>query len=151
MFTRKELAAAHDHFMAVSQAAQESGDWEAYCELFTVDAVYVEHFVGTFHGRDEIKGWLIPAMSMWSQMRYPLRWRTFDEEAGLVVFAVGNEMPRINGSGPYSVESWTLLQYAGNNQWWREEDIYNPDAMLKMLSGWCKAAGVPFPTPEIHS
>jgi hypothetical protein len=46
--------------------------------------------------------------------------------------------------------SRTLLQYAGNNQWSREEDIYNPDAMLKMLSRWCDAAGVSFPAPEIH-
>jgi hypothetical protein len=32
----------------------------------------------------------------------------------------------------------------------REEDIYNPDAMLKMLSWWCDVAGVPFPVPEIQ-
>jgi len=51
------LAAAHDHFMAVSNAAQESGQWDDYCDLFTEDALYVEHFLGTSHGREEIKKW----------------------------------------------------------------------------------------------
>jgi ketosteroid isomerase-like protein len=134
MHSRDELATANDHFMGVSHAAQESGQWDDYCNQFTEDAVCVEHFLGTSHGREEIKKWFIPAMSAWPQMTYPLRWRTFDEQGGLVVFAVGNDMPDVDGNGPYSVESRTLLQYAGNNQWCREEDIYNPDAMLKMLS-----------------
>jgi hypothetical protein len=76
--------------------------------------------------------------------------RTFDEEDGLVVFAVGNVMPDVDGTGPCSVPSWTLLEYAGENQWSREEDIYNSNAMLKMLSRWCEAAGVDFPAPDIQ-
>jgi hypothetical protein len=149
-YSREELAAAHDHLIALSVAAQGNGQWDDYCELFTENALYIEHFLGIYHGRDEIKQWLIPAMTAWPQMRFPVQWRTFDEEEGLVVFAVGNDMPDVDGNGPYSVPSWTLLQYAGNNQWSREEDIYNPDAMLKMLSRWCDAAGVSFPAPEIH-
>jgi hypothetical protein len=147
MYSRDELVAAHDHFMGVSQAAQHSRQWDDYCDLFTEDAVYVEHFLGISHGREEIKKWFIPAMSAWPQMRYPLLWRTFDEQRGLVVFGVGNDMPDVDGNGPYSVDSWTLLEYAGNNQWSREEDIYNPDTMLKMLGRWCEAAGVEFPVP----
>ena len=54
-YSREELVAAHDHFIAVSRGAQDSGQWEQYCDLFTEDAVYVEHFLGTYHGRDEIK------------------------------------------------------------------------------------------------
>jgi hypothetical protein len=150
MYSRDELAGAHDHFMAVSHAAQESGHWDDYCDLFTEDALYVEHFLGVSHGREEIKKWFIPAMLAWPQMRYPLRWRTFDEQGGLGAFAVGNDMPDVDGNGPYSVESWTLLEYAGNNQWRREEDIYNPETMLTMLSRWCDAAGVPFPAPEFN-
>jgi hypothetical protein len=136
--------------MDTSRAAQGSGDWDEYCDLFTEEAVYVEHFLGISNGREEIKKWFIPAMLSWPQMRYPLRWRTFDEPHGLVVFGVGNDMPDIDGNGPYSVDSWTLLEYAGNNQWSREEDIYNPDTMLKMLSRWCEAAGVEFPVPEVQ-
>jgi ketosteroid isomerase-like protein len=149
MYSREELVEAHDHFMTLSQAAQASGDWEKYCDLFTEDAVYVEHFLGTSHGREEIKKWFIPAMSAWTQMSYPLRWRTFNEMEGLVVFAVGNNMPDVDGNGPYSVESWSLLEYAGNNQWSREEDIYNPETMLGMLTRWCAAAGVRFPALEL--
>ena len=55
--------------MGASRAAQESGQWDDYCDLFTEDAVYVEHFLGTSHGREEIKKWFIPAMSAWPQMR----------------------------------------------------------------------------------
>ncbi|MDT5259680.1 MAG: hypothetical protein QOD10_4760 [Mycobacterium sp.] len=60
-------------------------------------------------------------------------------------------MPDVDGNGPYSVESWTLLEYAGGNQWSREEDIYNPDTMLKTLGRWCEAAAVPCPTREFHT
>jgi ketosteroid isomerase-like protein len=144
-FTHEQLVEAHDHFMALSQAAQERGNWEEYCDLFTEDALYIEHSLGTFHGREEIKQWLIPAMTAWSHMSFPLQWRTFDEERGLVVFGVGNVLPDVDGNGPYSVDSWTLLEYAGNNQWSREEDIYNPDTLLTMMARWCDAAGVPFP------
>jgi hypothetical protein len=77
--------------------------------------------------------------------------RSFDEDAGLVVFGVGNEMPDVNGTGLYSGDSWTLLKYAGNNQWSREVDIDNPDAMLTMLQGCYDAAGLPFPEPELHT
>jgi len=150
-FSRQELVEAHDQFMAASRTAADTGRWEDYCELFTDDAVYVEHFLGTFHGREEIRNWLIPAMAAWPQMTFPLRWRAFDEPNGVVVFAVGNDMRDVDGNGPYSVESWSLLQYAGNNRWSREEDIYNPDTMLKMLARWCEAAGVPFPAPESHN
>ena len=152
MYSRDELVAAHDHFMGVSRSAQENGDWEDYCDLFTEDAIYVEHFLGISHGREEIKKWFIPAMLAWPQMRYPLLWRTVDEQRGLVVFGVGNDMPDVDGNGPYSVDSWTLLEYAGNNQWSREEDIYNPDTMLKMLGRWCEAAGIEFPvSPELQT
>jgi ketosteroid isomerase-like protein len=151
MFSHQELVEAHDHFMAMSQAAQQSGEWESYLGLFTEDALYIEHSLGTFHGRDEIRKWFIPAMTAWAQMSFPLQWRTFDEENGLVVFGVGNDLPDVDGNGPYSVDSWTLLQYAGNHQWCREEDIYNPDTMLTMLSRWCDAAGIPFPAVEFET
>lgn len=151
MYSRDELTKAHDHFLALSTAAQLDGDWEAYCDLFTEDAVYVEHFLGVSHGREAIKKWFIPAMLAWSQMRYPLKWRTFDEVEGLVVFGVGNDMPDVDGKTGFTVDSWTLLKYAGSGQWSREEDIYNPDAMLKMLSSWCEAAGVPFAAVEFNT
>ena len=96
-YSREELAAAHDHLIALSVAAQGNGQWDDYCELFTEDALYIEHFLGTYRGRDEIKQWLIPAMTAWPQMRFPVQWRTFDEEEGLVVFAVGNDMPDVDG------------------------------------------------------
>src|ERR1700742_1875150 len=92
-YSREELAAAHDHLIALSVAAQVSGQWNDYCELFTEDALDIEHFLGTYHGRDEIKQWIIPAITAWPQMWFPVQWRTFDEEKGLVVFAVGNDMP----------------------------------------------------------
>jgi hypothetical protein len=89
-------------------------------------------------------------VSAWPQKTYPLRWRTFDEQGALVVFAVGNDMPDVDGNGPYSVESWMLLEYTGSNQWSREEDIYDPDTMLTMLGRWCEAAG-PCPAREFHT
>ena len=39
-------------------------------------------------------------MLAWPQMRFPRALRTFDEDKGLVVFAVGNDMPDVDGNGP---------------------------------------------------
>jgi hypothetical protein len=54
-------------------------------------------------------------------------------------------MPDVDGNGPHSVESWSLVEYAGNNQWSREKDIYDPETMLTRR---CHATAVTFVVPE---
>jgi hypothetical protein len=38
-----------------------------------------------------------------------------------------------------SATSWTRIGYAGNSQWSREEDVYNPASFAKLLTDWQNA------------
>ncbi len=44
---------------------RHSGEWRDWADLFTEDAVYLEHTFGTFHGPDEIYEWIAPLMAEW--------------------------------------------------------------------------------------
>ena len=41
----------------------ECGDWARWAELFTEDAVYEEHWLGTFRGRAAIRSWIVDLMA----------------------------------------------------------------------------------------
>ncbi|HMD44587.1 MAG TPA: nuclear transport factor 2 family protein [Acidimicrobiales bacterium] len=138
--TREELEAAHDRYQARSEACVRSGDWHPYGEQFTEDAVYVEHFMGTFEGRRAITDWIVESMAStdpgWS---FPLEWRMFDEDRGQVIFAAWNVLPDVDGNGPYRFISWSLVDYAGDDQWSRQEDLYDTGEMTRVYTAWNEA------------
>ena len=55
-FTAAELDAAFTAFQATVAEIAISRDWDRFAEQFTVDADYIEHALGTMHGREEIRG-----------------------------------------------------------------------------------------------
>jgi hypothetical protein len=133
---RDELVAAFDRYTIVQQAQ----DWDAYCDVFTDDAVYVEHALGTFVGRDAIRAWLVPVMEPLVGWEYPRLWTAFGDD--FVVFGWGNVMPTPAGDdGTYSFEGVTKIDYAGNDQWSRQEDTYNNEEMMDVLGRWMAAGG----------
>ena len=64
-WTREELERAHSHYAETAQRCAETGEWRDWADLFTEDAVYLEHTFGTFHGPDEIYAWIAPLMAEW--------------------------------------------------------------------------------------
>ena len=54
-WTREELQAAHDNYVATAHEAGRTGNWRPWAELFTEDAQYIEHHYGTFDGREAIR------------------------------------------------------------------------------------------------
>jgi hypothetical protein len=138
-FSREELEQAHDRYVARSDRCAETGDWAPYGDQFTEDAVYVEHFLGTFHGRDAIRAWITESMKAYPEMRFPQVRRMFDEERRQVLFAAWNELPDIDGNGPYRIISWSLIDYAGDDRWSRQEDLYDSAAMVAMISRYEQA------------
>src|SRR5690348_8820016 len=53
-------------------------DWPAWADLFTEDATYVEHVLGTMHGRDEIKQWIVKIMDDYSELYTAYEWHMVD-------------------------------------------------------------------------
>jgi ketosteroid isomerase-like protein len=133
---RDDLVEAFDRYTAVQQAQ----DWDAYCDVFTDDAVYVEHALGTFEGRDAIRAWLVPVMAPLVGWEYPRTWTAFGDD--FVVFGWSNVMPTPPGDdGTYAFEGVTKLDYAGDDRWCRQEDIYNNEEMKDVLGRWLAAGG----------
>lgn len=60
-------------------ARGEAGDWSAWADQFTEDALYVEHEFGTFHGREEIRHWIVDTMGAVSGMTFPVEWHVVDD------------------------------------------------------------------------
>ncbi len=92
-FDRAEIEAAFQRTIDV----QTSDDWNGFVDCFTPDALYVEHHLGTFRGRDAIRAWLIPAMAQCKGWTYPIDWVAIDGRR--IVYKWLNRLPGQRADG----------------------------------------------------
>jgi len=120
-----------------------TNDWSAWADQFTEDALYVEHAMGIFHGREEIRKWIVETMASVSGMSFPYEWYMI--EGNRVVMYCWNIFDPLAGmTGDYKFAVATILEYAGNGQWSLEEDIYNEkeaEAVIARFVADAAAAG----------
>ncbi len=142
-FSRGELAEAFAVFEATVDEAARTRDWDPWVAQYTHDIVYVEHAMGTMSGRDEVRAWITRTMSTFpgSHMTdFPSLWSVIDEERGRVICELDNPM-RDPGDGTIiSATNISIVTYAGDGQWSRQEDIYNPLRFLQAGMKWCRKA-----------
>ena len=137
-----EIRAAFDRYRAAAAEAGRTGDWERFVGCFTEDVDYVEHHYGRFRGRQEVREWVVPAMTTWpvSEMReFPWNWWVIDAERGWVVGEVANVMSDPGDGRVYSAVNWTRLVYGGDGLFSAEEDVYNPAEFAGMIGAWMEA------------
>ena len=139
---RAEVLAAFEH----TRAAQDADDWNAYCDLLTEDAVYVEHHFGTFRGREAIRAWLVPVMEPLRGWTYPTDWCVI--EGDRLVFLWRNRLPgrRPDGS-PYEFAGITTMVYAGGGRFAYQEDVYNFEETRRVMAEWARDHGPGGPPP----
>lgn len=146
-WSREEIERA---FRSYSQAVVEIGqswDWAHYADLFTEDAVYLEHVYGEMHGREQIREWISSTMNTFpgSEMPlYPNEWYIIDEDRGWVVMKVLNRMKDPGDGSIHQAANLTVLHYGGDGLWSYEEDAYNPMNFLAMVHEYtkrCRALG----------
>jgi uncharacterized protein (TIGR02246 family) len=138
-FPLHELKDAYENFKQVSDRSAATADYNAFADLFTEDCIYVEHVFGEMHGREAVRRWIVPLMKGYpndQMVRYSHDWVFFDEENGRVVFSARTHMADPGDGKSYSATNWTMIDYAGNGQFSREEDIYNPANFGKLLQEW---------------
>ena len=132
-----EVRAAFDEFMRLG--AHER-DWPAWAGLFTDDANYVEHYLGTFTGKAEIEGWIVSCMADYPAMTFSIDWWVI--EGDRVVFYIWNNLPDpAGGDTPYRFPNVSIIHYAGDGKWDHEEDEYNPAHAEQVFRDWLEAGG----------
>ncbi|MYR06692.1 nuclear transport factor 2 family protein [Gordonia sp. SID5947] len=140
-FTHSELDEAFGHFQRTVAEIAVTRDWDRFAELFTDDADYVEHALGTMSGREEIRAWIWKTMTAFpgSHMTgFPSLWHVVDAPTGRVICEVDNPMRDPGDGTQITATNITILTYAGNNQWSREEDVYNPMEFGQAAMRWCE-------------
>ncbi|MDR2280922.1 MAG: nuclear transport factor 2 family protein [Gordonia sp. (in: high G+C Gram-positive bacteria)] len=142
-FTADELDAAFAQFQKTTAEVAISDDWDVWADQFTEDADYVEHAYGTMKGREAIRAWVKKTMFAFpgSHMaEYPSLWHVSDPETGRVICEIDNPMRDPGDGSVFTATNMTILTYAGDGLWSREEDIYNPMKFGQMTYQWCQRA-----------
>lgn len=130
-YSRDEILAAHAQRMKY----QDADDWKGFGECFTEDAVYVEHHEGTFRGREAILAWLVPIMKQCEGWTFPIEWVAVD--GNRMVYKWWNRLPGQKKDGSfYEFSGISICEYAGNNQWSYQEDVYNFEETMKVIGEW---------------
>ena len=135
-YRRNEVEDAYQQFIA----AGDLGDWDAWAELHSEDGEWVEHHLGTFVGREAIRQAILDVMKPVPMMTFPVEWHMI--EGNRVVFYPWQVFPDPKGGNElYRFGCVTIIDYAGNGLWSRQEDVYNPREADEVVKRWIGAGG----------
>jgi hypothetical protein len=135
-FTREEIERAFRRYWRSGAVGE---DWDAWADLFTPDANYVEHVLGNLHGREAIRAWIKPIMEQYRELYTVYEWHTVDSDSGRVIVYMQNRRDHPSGTGVIDFPGVTILQYAGNDQWSAEEDFWAVPTAYKTAEDYAKA------------
>lgn len=125
-FAREEIESAFRHYWRTGAVGE---DWDGFADCFTPDALYVEHVLGTHHGREAIRAWIKPIMERYGELYTAYDWHLVDPDGGRVVVAMQNRRDHPAGEGTIDFPGVTILHYAGDGLFDLEEDYWSlPEA-----------------------
>jgi hypothetical protein len=138
-WSRQEIESAFARHEEIVREIGHSWEWSRFADEFTDDARYVEHAMGNFDGREQIRDWITSTMNTFpgSEMPwFPTTWHAIDDEKGWVFCEVRNQMKDPGDGSVHESANITVLKYAGDGLWSYEEDAYNPMNFMVMLQGY---------------
>ena len=136
-FSNDEVAIAFDEYR---KRGVINHDWESWASSFTLEAKYVEHFLGEFRGREQISQWIVSTMDQYPNISMWMEWWAIEEDK--VALYIWNNLPDPTGKGKrYGFPNTTYLRYAGNGLWDYEEDFYNPADAERVWQEWFNDGG----------
>jgi hypothetical protein len=133
---REELEQAFRKYWRTGAVGE---DWSAWADLFTEDAVYVEHVLGNMRGRAAIRAWIEPIMESYCELYTAYEWHMVDERLGRVVVYMQNRRDHPSGNGTIDFPGITILDYAGGGLWSREEDFWALPAAQASVEAYAQA------------
>ncbi|MCU1396890.1 MAG: hypothetical protein JWM34_5318 [Ilumatobacteraceae bacterium] len=136
-YERAEVEAAWAEFQ---KRGVQNEDWPGWANMFTEDAVYVEHNLGVFNGRQEIEDFIVPCMKDYPSMTLWIEWAAIEDDH--IAFYIWNNLPDPKGEGKsYQFPNTTWLEYGGDGKFSYEGDYYNPADAEKVFTEWLTAGG----------
>ena len=93
-FNNDEVAIAFDEYR---KRGVIDHDWESWASLFTLEAKYVEHFLGEFRGREQISQWIVSTMKQYPNISMWMEWWAIEEDK--VALYIWNNLPDPTGKG----------------------------------------------------
>ena len=142
-FPTSELASAFAQFERTVARAAQTHDWDAWVQHYTPDVEYVEHAAGTMRGRDEVRTWITRTMTTFPgshMVEFPSLWSVIDEPTGRVIMELDNPMRDPGDGSVITATNISIITYAGDGLWRRQEDIYNPLRFVRAALKWCRKA-----------
>ena len=142
-FGRAELEEAFARFEQTVEDAAANRDWDLWVAHYTPDVDYIEHAVGTMKGREEVRTWIKRTMGTFPgsyMTAFPSLWSVIDEQRGRIICELDNPL-RDPGDGTiFTATNISIIDYAGDGLWKRQEDVYNPLRFLRAAQKWCRRA-----------
>ncbi len=114
-------------------------NWDAWANLFADDVLYVEHVLGTMHGREAVRAWIGPIMAQYRELYTAYEWHTVDADAGRVIVYMQNRRDHPRGSGTIDFPGITILGYGGQGLWRYEEDYWSVPGAQATLQEYAQA------------
>jgi hypothetical protein len=143
VFPRDEVEAAYRAFVD----AGDAGDWDLWADLHTEDGEWHECNYGVIVGREAIRAKIKEVMAPVTMMQFPVEWVAID--GNRVVYYPWQVMPDpAGGDADYRFGCVTVLVYAGDGQFSRQDDLYNPAEGQRVIKEWLRAGGTFSASPE---
>lgn len=120
--TREELERAFIRYWRTGAVGEE---WDAWADLFTEDARYVEHVLGTHQSREQIRAWIKPIMAQYGEVYTAYEWHMVDPATDRICVYMQNRRDHPSGTGVIDFPGITILHYAGNGLFDYEEDLWS--------------------------
>ena len=142
-FSVAELTEAFAAFEQTVDRAARARDWDIWVAHYTPDVEYVEHAVGTMHGREQVRAWIAKTMSTFPgshMIDFPSLWQVVDAPTGRVICELDNPMRDPGDGAVITATNISILTYAGDGLWSRQEDVYNPLRFAAAAMKWCRKA-----------
>lgn len=130
-----------ESFAEFRRLGADGRQWTEWAALFAEDAVYIEHCMGRFEGRQAITAWITNAMDPVACMTFSVEWVIVDGDR--IAFWIWNHLPDPSGSGrPWDFGNLSILTYRSGSLV-GEEDFYSALDSERTVVGWYKAGGTP--------